>query len=137
MIRKLYRFKDKDSVEYTIGDIPVERLFTVQDIYNMRENPDRCLSVFGYTGSEILALIRKSEEHKMTREEAIQKTHNMGKNLDLLNMLEALGLLKFEEEPSQIIKQWLSENFIHGEFMLSADKIVNELMKAGYKIVKA
>ena len=79
----------------------------------------------------------------MTRAEAYDKLPIMEQGITrnhFLNALEALGLIKFEEEkkiidsPSMVIKNQLEPYTFQP--MLKADKIVNALMQAGYKIVR-
>ena len=78
--------------------------------------------------------LKVNKETKMTREEAINKT---GGAQNLVNALEALGLIKFEkleykDSPSMIISSQLVNC---NQPMLKAQSIINELMKFGYKIV--
>lgn len=71
------------------------------------------------------------KENKMTREEAIKIVRGRGYTIDLLNILEALGLIKFEEKKSalQIIHSNL--DFYEGSTQ-QAMKIEKELKEAGY-----
>lgn len=75
------------------------------------------------------------EEHKMTRKEAVQIAYNcsVANASPLVDTLEALGLLKFEEE--KLIEQVV----MNARFNTSSNdsaKFISLLSKAGYKIVK-
>ena len=80
----------------------------------------------------------------MTREEALKKVNSLecGKfDNDLLNSLEMLGLIKFDEpkkvlSPSRIVCNKISSFTLPGTFnMILSDGIINELYQAGYKII--
>lgn len=96
---------------------------------------------------DALGNVFENSENKMTREEAVRKIKLNGfpcialQPIDIVNALEALGLLKFEEpttefEPSslRLIKSYdgdacgLSQKFCNA--------IVNEIYRQGFKIVK-
>ena len=82
---------------------------------------------------------------QMTKEEARKIFADKLFDPKFVDCLEALGLIKFEEEkiidsPSRVIKDTIIANW-QGYFHLSdvedvADKIVNALMNASYKIVR-
>lgn len=80
---------------------------------------DKCINVFGRTSEEILKALEfydrsKQEQIKMTREEArkliSQKHDGVITAGALLNCLEALGLLKFDE-PEMV--EWRCEGIVH------------------------
>lgn len=77
----------------------------------------------------------------MTRNEAITKISVYRLNIntdDFLAALEALGLIKFDEEmiesPSSIIADHIRGNI--PQPLIKADKIICALMAAGYQIIR-
>lgn len=100
--------------------------------------------LFGFTLSEICNKIYPSpkEEIKMTREEAIKKLIKLiHKNFPMaiaeesakhqVEILEALGLLKFEEEKDKVIKIDSTEK-LNGPVYVSIKKAIEALHNAGY-----
>lgn len=137
-IRKILGDKYKDKyrpfMSWIIKDSPYEKIF---------------FELFNCSFEEFAnAIIEKQysqlqkDQMKMTREEAIKKcanTFNMKKMelgdipiTQLLDMLEALGLIKFDERlPKDIIKDHL---FLYMDPIVKAEEIIDTLSKAGYKI---
>lgn len=133
---KNIKFKSKEGVEYIVNDESVERLFTAQDIYNMRKNyNDEVLHVFGYSGKEILKLIEDHEQrknNKMTRKEALKKVNKGEYGSIIVDSLEALGLIKFEEDDLVPVMYTSIPRKIYERYTAA----IEEIEKAGYKIVK-
>lgn len=78
----------------------------------------------------------------MTRNEALNKvvhSSTVGSAEAFISTLEALGLIKFDEEkiidsPSMVIRSKLIDHVLQP--MQAADRIVNALYAAGYKIIR-
>lgn len=96
----------------------------------------------GYSQDDLVKIILEYEERKqskqrnikMTRKEAINKLLNLGcQNSMLICELEALGLLKFEEEEMTPIMYTSIPKIIYDRYRLA----IEEIEKAGYKIIKA
>ena len=111
---------------------------------------DECLRVFGRTGEEILLALQCyddvkyiKEQSKMTREEARNIVFNKCKQLEgkeagyLIDALEALGLLKFNEVST--VKDIITTCFISVNAPkpdLCAIEVVNMLERNGYMIIR-
>ena len=77
----------------------------------------------------------KQEQTKMTREEALNKVGT--NNVSLLNHLEALGLIKFDNDDEEQLFDAI--NFARTKFYGSRDdqhEFIKNLSDRGYKIVK-
>lgn len=84
-----------------------------------------------------------NRENKMTREEAINIVNKeLPRAKQYVEMLEALGLIKFEEPkenvPSEYVSMVIRNHLARwvDQPMLKADGVVNALYLAGYMIVK-
>lgn len=72
---------------------------------------------------------------KMTREEAIGKTHGIGGNISTINALEALGLIKFEEPKDTKLNDAIGYSR-RGSSYADSELFLARLKDCGYKIVK-
>ena len=97
---------------------------------------DQMITMFGKSQDEILKLIKDDESKKrMTREDAllkIQEAADYHMTMDFIRALEALGLLKFEEENNISIKYAIS--YVRGRYS-STEDFIKGLGELGYKIV--
>lgn len=75
------------------------------------------------------------ERHKMTREEARQKIIQYKYNPEFLNMLEALGLIKFDELTKPAIYVTL-EDIDNDLQRIKLDNIIKVLALMGYNVEK-
>ena len=148
MDKRQYRFKTKNGTEYVVNDEPVNKLFTAQDIYNARmTDVTGCASFFGYQAEEILKIIEKHEREnrKMTREDAYKKLANSqaGKKIKIgdipfsmfCDYLEALGLIKFEEEETPFTMHLVPRGST-STVEIYTDSMIKMLRSIGYKVDK-
>lgn len=85
-----------------------------------------------------------AEKSKMTRQDAIEKIEGLGQGLShkgscsIVNALEALGLLKFEEEKKEntIYEIIRKARNIYSNDVIGNNKFMQELYDNGYRIVK-
>lgn len=87
--------------------------------------------VWRYNGDGWVLIEYYNEEIKMTKKEAIEKALKVtygGNTHDIINVLEAFGLIKFDEE--------ITEIDILKHYSDSPNAIIYNLDRGGYKIVK-
>lgn len=75
-------------------------------------------------------------EKKMTRSEAYQKIRgflDVGKTNDFLKALEALGLIKFDDEPASIKECIEVKTF---PYLIPIDEAIKAVQSAGYTVIK-
>lgn len=81
----------------------------------------------------------KPKETKMTRQEAIKKIAGSGYGAVFIDNLEALGLLKFDEDnPGEKVYDLIRAHYAlpRSEAHIAASNLINDLRARGYKIVR-
>lgn len=142
---KLKDIKLKDLPNAYLNLLEQERLRMEQ-----RKMTER---MFGRTAEEILKALEfydgccydpkcpanQKEQSKMTREEAVKKiSDKVGTHYDpttILNVLQALGLFKFEEKKVESTNKITPEQIIRN-YYIYPEQVINHLVNAGYVIVQ-